>query len=453
MTNTINIHDRVKETSTSVGQGNFALLGAVRGFSSFDSRYNHLDTIFYAIVDNNNYEIGSGILHVAGETEPDESTPITYTYFERFPFVSSSNGQKVNFSAGIKEVFCTYPATHSVYMGSGVSGFTVPSSGNVAFWNSKNMLNADPDLYWSQDYKCLGIQNETPLYGIDIGGDGNLESQVRASGYYVGRSGVFFPSQNGNDSSYAGGTQYKHFVPNQTDENLSFDTNSELVFEFSGVVNQYLLLKKQSPNVVFAGPSQGCDPSPCDATDYPTFRSLVINDIPDLSSVYASFEDLISTSGAIQENLQLYIDDIGAELDLKYHAVSGNILSYISNTNQDLVSHFVAESGRVDDFIAVASGRIDALLPSSVHYSSVEIPAITAQQTGVYLFNFDGLNPSNNYTVTVTPSDRLESLLLSYSYVNALDTIESVFYNYTGSTSSAQTLNFNITVHEVKDAT
>lgn len=452
MANTINIYDRVKETSTTVGQGDFALLGAVRGFSSFDSNYSHLDLIFYAIVDHNNYEIGSGILHVAGETDPNELDPITYTYFERFPFTSSNGGQKVNFPPGIKEVFCTYPATHSVYMGSGIAGFNIPSSGSIAIWNSPNMLNGDNDLYWSQDYKCLGIQNQTPLYGIDIAGDGSVESQVRASGYYVGRSGISFPTQNGDDSSYQGGVQYKHFLPNETDENLNFDTNSELVFEFSGVVNQYLLLKKQSPNTIFAGPAAGCDPAPCEETDYPRFRSLVINDIPDLSSLYSSFEDLISTSGAIQNNIELYVDSAEDRLDAKYQQTSGVILSYISETNGDLISHFIAESGRVDDFIAVASGKVDAMLPSSIHYSNVTIPSIAAQQTGVYHFSFEGLSPSNNYTVAVSPSERLASLLLTYSHVNGINSIESVFYNFTSSPSDTQTLNFNVTVHEVKDA-
>lgn len=449
MTNIINIYDRIKETSRSSGLGDFGLQGAVRGFSAFEDVHNHLDNIFYAIIDGKNYEIGSGILYIQGQLKPN-GDEISYSYIERFPFVSSNSNQKVNFGAGVKEVFCTYPATHAVYMGSGLGDFNVPQSNALAFWGSKNMLDSDTNLSWYKDYKCLGIQNNSPLYGIDVGGDGSAESQIRATGYYAGTSGVFFQAQNGDDSSYPGGRQYKHFLPNQTDENLSFETNSELVFEFSGVVNQYLLLKKQSPNLVFAGPSEGCDPSPCNATDYPTFRNLVINDIPDLSSLYASFEDLISTSGVIQNNIELYVDDAELRLDDKYADVSATIIGYISDSNSDLVNNFVAQSGRVDDFIVTASGRIDALLPRTQHYSNVTIPAVSGNDIGLHNFSFSGITTTNNYTVCVTPKESLGTLLLSYSYVSNLNEISSVFYNFSNVDTSEKTLDFNITVHEVE---
>lgn len=449
MTNIINIHDRVKETSTSVGVGNFGLKGAVRGFSAFEEAYEHLDNIFYAIIDGSDYEIGSGILHVAGNTEPDEVTPITYTYIERFPFVSTNSNNKVDFSAGIKEVFCTYPATHAVYMGSGIGDLNVPQEKCLAFWASENTLDSDTNITWHKEYKTLGIQNNTPLYGIDIGGDGTTESQIRATGYYAGVSGVFFPAMNGDDSSYPGGRQYKHFIPNETDENLSIETKSELVFEFSGVVNQYLLLKEQTAHYVFAAPVGECVNGAC-PNGYPEFRLLVKEDIPDLSSIYATLDQLIDTSGVIQDAIEDYVDDKDILLNEKYAAVSGTILDYIDDTNLDLVSNFVAQSGRVDDFIVTASGRIDTLLPRTQHYSSVTIPAIGASTTGVYDFSFDGIVPTNNYTVGVTPNSSLDSLLLTYSYVSSLDTISSVFYNISNSATSPQTLDFNIIVHEVE---
>ena len=40
------------QNSTSTGQGNFGLLGAVAGFTSFADAFDHLDTVFYAIAED-----------------------------------------------------------------------------------------------------------------------------------------------------------------------------------------------------------------------------------------------------------------------------------------------------------------------------------------------------------------------------------------------------------------
>ena len=134
MSNIVKIHDRVKETSTSTGQGNFGLLGAVAGFTSFADAFDHLDTVFYAIADRTNYEIGSGVFYKAGGALPNGGT-VSYSYLVRSPFSSSNSNGLVTFGAGVKEVFATYPATHAVYTGSGLADFSVPTQHSVAFLN------------------------------------------------------------------------------------------------------------------------------------------------------------------------------------------------------------------------------------------------------------------------------------------------------------------------------
>lgn len=441
MSNTIKIHDRVKETSTSIGTGDFGLQGAVRSFKSFTQAFSDLDTVFYAIIDRDNFEIGSGIFHAADAES-------SYPRIERFPFSSNNNNGKVNFGAGIKEVFATYPATNAVYQSSGVAGYDTPADKGVAFWASPNMLNYDANITWDKDLKSLAIQQPSPIYGIDLGGDGTSESHIRVNGVITGTSGIFFPANNGDDSSYTGGTQYKHFVPNKNDEGLSFETNSELLVEFSGVSDEYLLLKQQKAGYIFAGPTGVCG-VPC-AEDYPKFRELVLDDIPDLSTAYTTLAKLHATSGVLEASTSAKVAASGEVLDAKYQAVSGDIISYISGQNESLVNHFIAESGRVDDFFDTTSGRIDSLLPTSIAFTNVSIPAIPANSTGVHQFAFAGLSTSNNYTVTVSPESRLTDILLSYSYVNGNDSVESVFFNYTSSEASSQTANFNVTVHRVE---
>lgn len=98
------LKDRVKETSTTTGTGTFTLAGAATGFQSFSVIGNGNST-FYCIVDSaaGAWEVGIGTYTSSGTTLSRD------TILE-----SSNSGSKVNFSAGTKEVFCTYPAEKSV---------------------------------------------------------------------------------------------------------------------------------------------------------------------------------------------------------------------------------------------------------------------------------------------------------------------------------------------------
>lgn len=268
MPNNINIYDRIKELSYTTGTGNFDLNGAANGFGSFSSVYSHNDNLFYAITDGTRYEVGSGV-YITG-VSGDE--------LKRFPFRSSNNNSIVNFPAGLKEVFVTYPATHSVYHGSGIQNFSLPQDGGLAFWQGNNILNYDSSIVWNRTNKRLGILENEPDYGLQIGGDGN-QSSIGASGFYVGSSGILFPSGNNGDSGYSGGRQLAHFEPNQLG-----DANTQSILELSGVVDNIILFKQQNAGTFLAGPPSGCSP-PCSPA-LPSYRQLVVDDIPDLSGLY-----------------------------------------------------------------------------------------------------------------------------------------------------------------------
>lgn len=96
------VKDRVKETSTTTGTGTFTLAGAAVGFETFSSSIGNGNTTWYAIVGGSEWEVGLGT--VAAGT------------LARTTVLESSNADAlVNFSAGTKDVFCTYPADMSVY--------------------------------------------------------------------------------------------------------------------------------------------------------------------------------------------------------------------------------------------------------------------------------------------------------------------------------------------------
>lgn len=97
------IADRVREQSTTTGAGTFTLTGAVVGFQTFSSAIGNGNTTYYTISNpgTTEWEVGVGTVS-AGQ-------------LARTTILSSSNaGSLVNFSAGTKDVFVTYPAEKSV---------------------------------------------------------------------------------------------------------------------------------------------------------------------------------------------------------------------------------------------------------------------------------------------------------------------------------------------------
>ena len=104
------INDRVKETSTTTGTGTLDLAGASVGFVTFVAGIGNSNTTYYAInaQGTSNWEVGIGTV--------TDATPDTLS---RDTVLSNSlgNTSKINFS-GTLDVFCTMPASKSVYLDS-----------------------------------------------------------------------------------------------------------------------------------------------------------------------------------------------------------------------------------------------------------------------------------------------------------------------------------------------
>lgn len=91
--------DRVLETSTTTGTGNFTLAGAITGYRAFSAVCSTSDTVYYSIVAVD----GSGI--PTGEWETGLGTYSASNTLTRTTVLESSNaGAAVNFSAGTKRV-------------------------------------------------------------------------------------------------------------------------------------------------------------------------------------------------------------------------------------------------------------------------------------------------------------------------------------------------------------
>lgn len=101
--------DRVKETTTSTGTGAVTLAGASTGFQSFNTAFSIGPGFYYTITDNTDWEVGQG--HLSGTT----------TLVRDIVYASSNANAQVNFAAGPKDVFCTFPANEAKTTGIGMA--------------------------------------------------------------------------------------------------------------------------------------------------------------------------------------------------------------------------------------------------------------------------------------------------------------------------------------------
>lgn len=115
------VKDRVQETTTTAGTGTVTLNGAVLGFQTF-AIIGDGNTTYYAIADpvTGEWEVGLGTYTASG------TTLSRTTVFE-----SSNSGSLVNFAAGTKNVFCTYPAERAVYLDAAGSAVTLLDIGTL----------------------------------------------------------------------------------------------------------------------------------------------------------------------------------------------------------------------------------------------------------------------------------------------------------------------------------
>ena len=101
------LNDRVKETTTTTGTGTLTLAGAATGFETFSSAIGNTNTTYYAIASDTGSEFEVGLGTVGAGTLARTSDGV----------ISSSNSDGlVDFSAGTKNVFCTFPASNTLDM-------------------------------------------------------------------------------------------------------------------------------------------------------------------------------------------------------------------------------------------------------------------------------------------------------------------------------------------------
>jgi hypothetical protein len=152
------VKDRVKVISTTTGTGTFTLGSAATGFQDFTAIGDGNDT-YYTIVDGiaGDFEVGIGTYTASGTT------------LSRDTVLSSSNSNNlVNFGAGDKDVFVTYPAEKAVYAeGGGAIGQT------VGIYKNKQLLTVDTTIFSTENGMSVGP------FTVDTGVTLTIESGAR----------------------------------------------------------------------------------------------------------------------------------------------------------------------------------------------------------------------------------------------------------------------------------
>ena len=174
----LTLNDRVKQVSTTTGTGTITLGITPSGFQSFTDGLSDGDTTYYSIVNTESgvteWEVGLGTYTASGTTLARTTV-----------FTSSNSGSLVNFGAGDKDVFITYPSSKSLFEAADNS---ISLPGATTF-GSTVLLNQDPTLNLQATTKQY-VDNAVAA-GLDIHPSVRLESPINLSATYDnGTAGV-----------------------------------------------------------------------------------------------------------------------------------------------------------------------------------------------------------------------------------------------------------------------
>ena len=301
------LNDRVKETTTTTGTGTLTLGGAVTGFETFAAGVGNSNTTYYAVTlpGSSEFEVGLGTL------SSDSST------IARSTIISSSNSDSaVNFSAGTKTIFCTIPASKSVFL---------DASGNAT-------LGAD-----------LSVGDDLTILGglIDLKSNSGSPSQIK----------FYCESSNAHAQTL---TAQAHSVGATNTLTLPAGSNSTLVSEShtQTLTNKSLTAPTITGTAVMADLDISGDVDvdgtlEADAvTVNGTALNTVIAGVTVTNATNAAHVTVTDNESTDEENLITFVEDatsstgnVGLEMDgnLTYNPSSGTVTATVFKGNIDAV--------------------------------------------------------------------------------------------------------------------
>jgi len=194
------LNDRVKETSTTTGQGTFSLGGAATGFETFVTGIGDDNTTYYlaAHATDGTWELGIGTVN---DSSPDELARTTVID------TSAGNTTKIDFASGSKTIFCTLPAGKAVFL---------DADGDVTL-GANLSVGGNLDVTGTFDLSDSNFTNAGDIQLDSITGDGDTNTKITFSG-----SDVITVTAGGDDQvTFTNGA----IVPS-TDNDIDLGTSS-----------------------------------------------------------------------------------------------------------------------------------------------------------------------------------------------------------------------------------
>jgi hypothetical protein len=197
------LQDRVREISTTTGDGTVTLSGAYPGgYRTFASCVPNSSTTYYCIHNTTNgvtdeWEVGLGTY---------SSNTLT-----RDTILSSSNaGSAVNFSAGDKEVFITYPAEKAIF--EQANGETIINAGPITVVGAN--VTTIPALPAELGKFIANVDLFAQIYNLNQSSGQNASSDFVAYNSDTDVNGVSYFTDMGINSPNYSSVDYPIFTPN-----------------------------------------------------------------------------------------------------------------------------------------------------------------------------------------------------------------------------------------------
>jgi hypothetical protein len=197
------LQDRVREISTTTGNGTVTLSGAYPGgYRTFASCVPNGSDVYYCIHNTTN--------GVTDEWEVGYGTYTSNTLVRTAVLSSSAAGAKVVFSAGDKEVFITYPAEKAIY--EEINGETLINGGPITVVGSN--VTTIPALPAELGKFIANVDLFAQIYNLNQSSGQNASSDFVAYNSDTDVNGTSFFTDMGINSPNYSSNDYPIFTPN-----------------------------------------------------------------------------------------------------------------------------------------------------------------------------------------------------------------------------------------------
>ena len=375
--------DRVKESSSTTGTGNFTLGGAATGFRTFADGVGVSNTCYYVITDDSSYEVGLGTLNASATLA--RTTVIT----------SSNSNSAVDWGAGSKNVFTTYPGPKAVVLDSNnelILASALGVAGNVSVGGT---------------FQVTGEFNLTDISAsgtLDVAGDGSVGGTFNVEGDLKNTSGNFTvdPATQIFEIKGSGSTE------GQIQLNCAVNTHGQIITAADHGVSATNTLTLPGGDTIGNANATLVSDTGTQTISNKTFDDVTLGtgtaDISTMVSQVAFQNNLrertsINTSSAtgtinfdiLSHNVELRTNDAAANFELNFRGNASTAFSATVAVGQ--TTSFAFESSMGSTAYYLTAIKIDGATASPVHWQG----GTTAPSEG----NADGID---SYLINVTRS-------------------------------------------------